>query len=259
MKTRAAFSLVELSIVLVILGLLTGGIMAGQSLIRGAELRSTISDQGKYRSSLLAFRDKYGQLPGDFDSAVKYWGAQAGGTADGVDATCQALTTAATGTATCNGNGDGQINASTAEMWRAWQHMANAGFIEGQYSGVSSAANAAVIGSNVPRGRMGGSGWTWQGGDWNGGDNCDFPQSDNRLAFGGQVTGNITMGAILKPEEAWSIDSKTDDGMPGTGGTLSWAPGCLPNCTTGLTTAAAYNVSYTGAACALIFLPGSRS
>ena len=46
---RSAFSLVELSIVLVILGLLTGGILTGQSLIRAAELRSVTSQMQQYR------------------------------------------------------------------------------------------------------------------------------------------------------------------------------------------------------------------
>ncbi|MFN7611184.1 MAG: type II secretion system protein, partial [bacterium] len=61
---RAGFSLIELAIVLVILGLLVGGIMSGQSLIRAAELRSVTSDLSRYESAVYTFRDKYSDLPG---------------------------------------------------------------------------------------------------------------------------------------------------------------------------------------------------
>ena len=50
-----AFSLVELSIVLVILGLLTGGILAGQNLIRAAELRSVITEFKTYQTAVMTF------------------------------------------------------------------------------------------------------------------------------------------------------------------------------------------------------------
>lgn len=59
-----AFSLVELSIVLVILGLLTGGILAGQSLIRAAELRAVSTEYSRYITATQSFRDKYFAVPG---------------------------------------------------------------------------------------------------------------------------------------------------------------------------------------------------
>src|SRR5690348_1121410 len=90
---QRGFSLLELSIVLVIIGLITGGITAGRTIVRAAELRSMITDINKYKSAIYTFREKYNAVPGDMKNAVKYWGAAAGGTADGVDATCVALTT----------------------------------------------------------------------------------------------------------------------------------------------------------------------
>ena len=59
MKRESAFSLVELSIVLVILGLLVGGILGGQSLIKAAELRSITSDIESYRVAVNSFKIKY--------------------------------------------------------------------------------------------------------------------------------------------------------------------------------------------------------
>ena len=75
-----AFSLVELSIVLVILGLLVGGILAGQSLIHAAELRAVSSEYQRYRTAIYAFRDKYLGLPGDITTATNFWGAADGST-----------------------------------------------------------------------------------------------------------------------------------------------------------------------------------
>ena len=58
-KLRQGFSLVELSIVLVILGLLVGGVLSGQSLIRASELRKYTTSADKYKTAILSFRDKY--------------------------------------------------------------------------------------------------------------------------------------------------------------------------------------------------------
>jgi prepilin-type N-terminal cleavage/methylation domain-containing protein len=60
---RRGFSLVELSIVLVILGLLTGGILTGQNLIRAAELRSAVTELQRHQASTQSFRDKYFAIP----------------------------------------------------------------------------------------------------------------------------------------------------------------------------------------------------
>lgn len=63
---RNAFSLVELSIVLVILGLLVGGVLAGKDLIRSATVKSQISQISEVAVASRAFQDKYFALPGDF-------------------------------------------------------------------------------------------------------------------------------------------------------------------------------------------------
>ena len=68
------FSLVELSIVLVILGLLTGGILAGQNLIRASELRSVSTQINQLNTAFMTFRDTYFALPGDMRNAQDFWG-----------------------------------------------------------------------------------------------------------------------------------------------------------------------------------------
>jgi prepilin-type N-terminal cleavage/methylation domain-containing protein len=148
---RHAFSLVELSIVLVILGLLTGGILGGQSLIRAAELRAVSTEFQRYVTASHTFRDKYFGLPGDITNATLIWGA-----AHGTPATCR--TTASTGAATCDGNGDGNINTidsgtTYSERHRYWQQLSAAGLIEGSYTGVGGSVGVAQVvpGTNAPR------------------------------------------------------------------------------------------------------------
>lgn len=265
----SGFSLVELSIVLVILGLLTGGILAGQSLIRAAQLRAVNAEYQRYSAAISSFRDKYFALPGDMTNAVRFWGAQAGATADGPDATCIALLTAATSAATCNGNGDGQLNSLSGnwyERYRFWQHLANAGLIEGQYSGVTSGAtvstSTSTTGVNVPASKFSNGAWYFgYWGDQTGASANWFAGSyGNALLVGANVTGSYSFGALFNADEAWNFDVKTDDGLPGSGKVMTPAPTANANCTAGGTSAtplaAAYAVTYSGAACSLIIKSG---
>lgn len=246
---QSGFSLVELSIVLVILGLLTGGILAGQSLIRAAELRSVTADLQRYMTSVHTFRDKYFALPGDMTNATAFWGA-----AHATPATCE--TTASAGAATCNGDGDGQVEdgsySSGYEMYRFWQHLANAGLIEGQYSGVAGPEGAMdhVIGVNCPHGRISNTGWGFSYlGTWMVGDAATYGTDWGNLFWFGAVglaANNRPQSSALAPEEAWNIDTKTDDGRPGLGKVLmrSDAPWGNANACSTSTNANDYNGSY---------------
>ena len=249
MFKNQAFSLVELSIVLVILGLLTGGILTGQSLIRASELRSVSADFQRYQAAVNTFRDKYFALPGDMRNATSFWGVQ-----NATPATCQ--TTASSTALTCDGTGDGQICCGY-EIFRAWQHLANAGLIEGTYSGIDGGAGAGydpVIGGNVPRGKISNTGWSF----WHSSGGADanwftLKALGNMLAFG---TDNnyLTQGAALKAEEAWNIDTKMDDGKPAYGKIIAMkgTTSVIPNCaTTAVETTAEYNVTNSTISCHL--------
>src|SRR5579884_1113289 len=62
---NSGFTLIELSIVLVIIGLITGGILTGRDLIDAAAQRAQISQIQKYNVALRTFQGKYGGFPGD--------------------------------------------------------------------------------------------------------------------------------------------------------------------------------------------------
>jgi prepilin-type N-terminal cleavage/methylation domain-containing protein len=66
---RNGFTLIEVAIVLVIIGLLLGGILKGQELITGARVRNLISQQDGIKAAFFGFQDRYRALPGDYSAA----------------------------------------------------------------------------------------------------------------------------------------------------------------------------------------------
>ena len=235
---KKGFSLVELSIVLVILGLLTGGILTGQTLIRAAELRAITTEFQNYQSATNTFRDKYFAIPGDMRNAEQFWGTMSSGSCPNA--------TGGIGTQTCNGNGDGTVRVSgtpsqSNETFTFWQHLANASLIEGRFTGIAGTGNElhAIIGENSPTSRM--SNVTWNA-RFLGEITSNTIFYDNfygNIFTVGRVFPNSTVGnSFLTPQEAWNIDIKLDDGQPGTGllvaaGVDGWndAGGTLERCT----------------------------
>jgi prepilin-type N-terminal cleavage/methylation domain-containing protein len=151
-KRAEGFTLVELAIVLVILGLLVGGVITGQNLIRAAELRSITTEFAAYQTAVMTFKDKYMALPGDMTNATDFWGAMTN---------CGVASPSGTGTQTCNGNGNGRIEGPSAagrtgEMFTFWQQLANANLIPGQYTGIAGAAAAhqTLVGVNAPSSKL---------------------------------------------------------------------------------------------------------
>lgn len=224
MKQQHGFSLLELSIVLVIIGLIAGGIVAGSSMIRAAELRKVTVQLSQIKVAVHTFRDKYFALPGDMKNATAFWGTSAD---------CFA---AAVGTTTCDGDGSGKLayvalaDTSNAEYepWHFWKQLSNAGLITGVYSGFSDnslcgASNYCIdSGVNAMEGPFNSSGWmafslttsadlNWQG------------KASNRerniisLVNPANSGNNIWIGASLSAQEAWNVDTKNDDGKPYTG------------------------------------------
>ncbi len=249
---RSGFSLVELSIVLVILGLLTGGILAGQSLIRAAELRSVSTEANRWVAATQTFRDKYFAPPGDFAKATQFWTAVAGNSTDNWTTTCYSTYTQ--GTATCNGDGSGTTNTG-AERYRYWQHLAAAGMIEGSYTGDSP--GALVRGSNIPGSKLSNAVWV-----------LNYMPNDAGTAgymFAGdyghmlQLRDPGSAVSVLKPEEAWNIDTKMDDGKPSTGKIFSsygttYAPVTCATASGVTDRTATYNLVDSGKDCSLFFL-----
>jgi len=253
---RYGFSLVELSIVLVILGLLTGGILSGQNLIRAAELRSVVAEFRNYQTAVMTFQDQHLNLPGDIPNAIDYWGAPGGNIAN-----CPA--TAGTGTETCNGNGDGSVIRTTSsasqyvEEYLFWQHLGNAGLIPSKFSGLAGPINVtdSVIRENTPPSKLSDAGW--ETAFWNvDATNTDAfsPMNYNHYFRIGADEGDQLGKAVMSPKEAWNIDAKIDDGKPGYGNVigLHWDDACA-NATSSSDYDADYNLDRNSIECALYF------
>ena len=72
MKSRqSGFTLVEIAIVLVIIGLLLGGVLKGQELINSAKIKNLINDLNGLSTAVYAYQDRYRALPGDDAGATR--------------------------------------------------------------------------------------------------------------------------------------------------------------------------------------------
>lgn len=253
------FSLVELSIVLVILGLLVGGVLGGQSLIRAAELRSITTEADAFSAATYGFRAKYHALPGDMHNATAFW--QASGNCASVQA--DAYTTPLTGS-TCNGNRDGRItvnnDSARYEMFLFWHHLQLAGLIQGHYTGVrgNGANTHHIIGENAPASRFANGGWTaWTFDNTTGGNPTYFHIDHGNSFMLGANTAGHTNGKLLTPADAWSLDAKYDDGKPATGSVVVGRR--IEDCTTasggsaGTDLNATYDLTLHTVECALLF------
>lgn len=187
------FSLTEMSIVIVIMALIAAAIMGGKSLLEAAKINAIVAEYSEHSTSFNNFYVKYDDFAGDFRNAEGFWGAAN----------------------TDNGDGDGKIEfkqGSVYESYRAWQHMALAGMTKGEYMGAQT-TSVPVIGTDVPPSKTQGGAYFLEYGVHN------FT-TDNALILGVPVATSASptlVNGILTQIQAFSVDSKLDDGEPLTG------------------------------------------
>lgn len=145
-KQQSGFTLVEIAIVLVIIGLLLGGVLKGQELINSAKVKNFANDFRNIPLFIYGYQDKYKALPGDQSQAT-------------LDAqfppanTATACTTGSTGCATGNGVLNGTWNATTVtdESFLFWQHVRLANLA----AGPTNTGDARYIPRNADGGIIG--------------------------------------------------------------------------------------------------------
>lgn len=219
MMKQQGFTLLELSIVLVIIGLIAGGVIAGQEMIKAAELRSVIKDANELKTATYAFKEKYGYYPGDFNQASSFWTSC---TDNGVNR--------------CNGNGDNIIThvdslglAGIYEVFRGIQHLSLGGFIPGNYT----AADTHELGVNVKPSAITGGGFYLSSSRNTGA--AIFGRAGNYIRLGSASAYSRFFGGSLSSRDAWSIDGKIDDGFADKGNIMAFrganvaAPACVSN------------------------------
>ena len=207
---KAGFTLIELSIVLVIIGLIVGGVLVGQDLIKAAEIRSTIAQYEKYNAAMNTFRTKYNGMPGDllYTQANSF----------GLNPAAGSLTSAA-------GDGNSLIESTTSTNYNIpnrepvliWQQLNVANLIDGSYGvglTVDGVPTSTIPSQYLPAAKLG-RGNYWIAGS-SGGLNYYGLLAPTALGASG-ASYTAAAGGGITPIEAYNIDSKLDDGAPGTG------------------------------------------
>ena len=210
---QAGFTLVELAIVLVIIGLIIGGVLVGQDLIKAAEIRTVVTDIEKFNAGATTFRNKYNGYPGDLlNTRATSFGLQAGAGTDGLgdaDGILENGTTAGNKTWLGGENTLFWVHLSQAQLI-PYGFTPQAGLNDGTAGTAGPPTNAALL-EVLPITRIR--------------DSADFHAYGwaGRNYFylaaitGAAVTGDPTTAAGLSGLEAENIDGKMDDGIPTTG------------------------------------------
>ena len=138
MNKQAGFTLIELAIVLVIIGLLLGGVLRGQELINSAKVKNMARDFQNVQVYIYGYQDKFKALPGDDAAADKHL---TGGTL--------AATVANRGNGIINGVWDKPADGDESCVF--WQHVRLAGLAPG-----STLVSCAAANTYQPRNADGG-------------------------------------------------------------------------------------------------------
>jgi prepilin-type N-terminal cleavage/methylation domain-containing protein len=131
--TQKGFTLVEIAIVLVIIGLLLGGILKGQEMIVQAKIKNVIADFSGVSAAYHGYMDRYRAIPGD-DPGAGRWATGLAGNGNGIIG-------GAYNVGTCPA-GQAQPPAGTAESCLFWHDLRLAGFVAG--TGAQQPTNAMI-------------------------------------------------------------------------------------------------------------------
>jgi prepilin-type N-terminal cleavage/methylation domain-containing protein len=189
MKKQNGFTLIEIAIVLVIIGLLLGGVLKGQELIQSARVRNLISQQDGIKAAYFGFLDRFRALPGDYN---------------------QASTNISCTPACTNGNNNGQIQSvvgggTVDEQIAAWEHLSKAGFINGSYTYAVVASESTSSTPTNPYARF-----------------LQLVYDNAYGAGGGTARHNLKTGNQISSDILAEVDRKIDDGVA-TGGTFQFS------------------------------------
>lgn len=188
-----AFSLLEMSIVLLIVSILLVVILGAQDMIKGTAMRNIVKEVSNIHIAINNFHDAYNVVPGDTDIVYKYW------TADCASSSF------------CNGDADNILEAYK-ESHLAWFHLSLAKLFKGTFTGLGDGdTQTQTAGVNVPKSSLFNGQYTILHYHW-----PEFPD-EHMIILGAKVSGNIGYGTLLDANTAFELDTKLDDGKPSQG------------------------------------------
>ena len=193
MSNKKAFSLIEMSIVIILMGLLITTILVSNQLRISAANRMMIKELNKINIALNQFDDLFADLPGDSNKIYDFWPNK-----------CATVEI-------CNGNGDGKIDAYK-ESHLSWFHLNLANLFDGNFTGAGDGdEKTQTININVPASSIENAQYSliYYSGN-------EFPNK-NLILVGGAVSEDIGYGTIMSADSAYNIDQKIDDGLPSAG------------------------------------------
>jgi prepilin-type N-terminal cleavage/methylation domain-containing protein len=207
-KLSLGFTLIELSIVLVIIGLIVGGVLVGKDLIHSAEIQRTIKQKTDYETAVNTFRNKFNSLPGDTSKAVDFGLGTVGGTGD-------------------NGLGTGFVGDDRTqymEIGNFWTHLYNAHLISDSFTPLSPADLGGVLydhgpGVTSPKIAIGGQSLQGRPAGWEPYYRQYVPTNTigwptHSFIITSMIFEDENGVGVLTPFDAYSLDAKIDDGLP---------------------------------------------
>ncbi len=185
---QKGFTLVEIAIVLVIIGLLLGGILKGQEMITQAKIKNVVNDFNGISAAMYSYQDRYKSLPGDDANAASRWSGATSGDGNG-----QFCTGACPSPVVAPDlyNNAVTTTAGASEVNLFWWHLRLAGFVGGTTA--AGAGTSASQPSNAAQGILG--------------------VQTTGMGF----TSNIICSSNLPDKIAISVDTQMDDGTSTTG------------------------------------------
>lgn len=232
----AGFTLAELAVVMIVIGVLIGGVLKGRELIINGQVTGTVAQIKSIDAAVSSFRDMYAAYPGDIFSATTRV------------QNCSAVTGCAS-----VGDGNGELNrlpngyASDDEASQFFIQMAVVDLITGINAGVG-----AQWGGIYPASKLYGGFHP----SWSRGTASDFvANGGNKVSVGYYLTLTNTAGAapdensgVMTPNQAERIDSKLDDGKADAGIVRGFGSNCTATNSEGVS---AYNETAASRACGL--------
>lgn len=176
LKGQKGFTLVELAIVLVIIGIILGAVLKGQELINNAKLKRAYNQQREVFAAIYTYYDRYAKFPGDDNTALSRWAGVTDGNSDGLIAGFTFGCAAGAATETC----------------QVWRHLKNSNIISGDSTSAANPTN--IYGGTIGVGYVAVQGLTthWIGFDNVPGDVCQMLdlQYDDGVFNTGSVRGS---------------------------------------------------------------------